>query len=131
MFPESAQCPNCASRLELRALFRAVGTDKVGCLKQPAGLICPSCRSKLRVHQPRIILVNAATFLCLGLVIAVIGAMERRAGIGTRGPIGVAQAVLFIVSFEVIRRWYTPRLAKLDVVPADHALFLPLERTGS
>lgn len=97
-------------------------------MRQPAGLICRNCGAKLRVGQPGIIPINIVVFLLLGSLVGIIGVMERRAGIKTRGPAGVAVAALFVVCFELIRRWYTPRLVRLDVVPADHALFLPFEQ---
>ena len=60
------------------------------------------------------------------MVIAIIGAAERRAGIKTTGIVSAVSAGVFVFSFETLRRWYMPRLAQLTEVPKDHAQYLTL-----
>lgn len=127
MLQDGPQCPNCHSLIDLGLLFRTVGTNRLGCLRQPAGLICPTCGAKLRVKQPKIILVNLVVFACLGAVAAGIGVLGRQGGIDPRSGIWMAEGIFFVGLFELLRRWYTPRLAKFDVVPREHALYLPLD----
>jgi hypothetical protein len=126
MLRDGPRCPNCHSVVALDSLFRAVGTDRLGCLRQPAGLICPTCDAKLRVKQPKIVIVNLVVFMFLGSVAATIGVVQRRSGNETRGAIELGLTLLFVGIFELLRRWYTPRLASFEVVPSAHALYLPL-----
>jgi hypothetical protein len=125
MLLKGSACPNCSTEIALGALFYAVGVDTFGRLKQPAGVICRTCDAKLRVDQPGIVLMNIAAFVVLA---SCVGIIERRAGINTRGTSGVAMAILCVVCFATIRRWYIPSLARLEVVAPDHEIFLPLEQ---
>jgi hypothetical protein len=128
MLSEDPQCPKCRTSLQVEvcALFRAIGTDRIGRLRQPGGIICPICGVKLRIDQPRIVRINVLVLGCFGGAAALAGAIARHNGIAARGASGLIVGSLFIAMFELLRRWYTPRLARPTIVDTDHPLYFPL-----
>ena len=127
MLLEGPRCPNCANGVELRAFFSAVGTDELGLIRQRVGIVCATCGSKLRVAQPRLLPFKLAVLVIDVVSVAIVGAAEKSAGIAFLGIAGLTGAMLSAAFFVALTRWYTPHFADLYVVPANHALYLPLE----
>lgn len=59
----------CASTVSTKALWRIVGSDRLGLLKEHCGIICPQCGIHLRVLQSRVILIQIASIIVAGSLI--------------------------------------------------------------
>src|SRR5580704_6597556 len=132
------QCPFCGSALPMRALwdFARLEESKViyglgflgewGLLRGKIGVACPSCRTKLKIVQTRIVLARALAWGVLVASAAWFGIWRRHSALVLDKWLVYGLLLLAYLSVLWLQRVSTPYLAQVRLPRDDEKLSYPL-----